>query len=337
MMDQESMGLPRMTSADTARRGFMQLGSLRLNLYASRVAYLETFGSLFRQHPTRQAPRAAAEVDAEVYLVSRAADSPDFLVGPMPADGSVARWERVGEGYQELFTGRFRVVLVRRAAPWRIVLVVREPQHSPRAFRDHLFEVVTKALFALDRVYLHAAALRHQERVDLFVGQGSFGKTTISLRLAQAGATLLSEDHVLFNRTERGIVLSGCQETVRLTPKTERWAFGDALANEPVSPLDGKKEIAAERFFHSAPYEEFPFQRIFFNHVGETLLLEPISSRDAVLRLFTMTRSFRSDAAADVERYLDYLTQVVEGRELYDLELSPDLGRLDDLVRLLRG
>jgi hypothetical protein len=327
----------RLTDEDVAHAGYMPLGSLRLNLHASHADYLETLGSLFRQVPTRIPPRAATEVDAEVYLVSRARGSADFHRGPLPTDGSIARWESSAEGVSELFTGRFRVILQRCRSPLRIYFVVREPQHSQRAFRDHLFEVVTKVLFALDRVYLHAAAVEHQGRVDVFVGQGSFGKTTVSLRLAQAGGTILSEDHVLFARSGSGFVLSGCQQTVRVTAKTERHVFGEALGDVPPSPLDGKKEVAVDRFFRSAPYRDFPFQRIFFNHVGESLRARPISRQDAVLRLFTMTRSFRSGAAEDVGPYLDYLAQLVEGRDVYDLELSPDLACLDDLVRLLRA
>jgi hypothetical protein len=335
MNDQGAAGPVRLAEEDVAQRGFMQLGSLRLNVHASRAEYLETLGSLFRQSPALQLPRPGMDVDAEVYLVSRARDSQDFRRGPMPIDGSVARWEPLDTESQELFTGRLRVVLQQRRSPWRIVLVVREPQHSQRAFRDHLFEVVTKVLFAVGRVYVHAAAVEQRGRVDVFVGQGSFGKTTVSVRLAQAGATILSEDHVLFAKAGRGFVLSGCQESIRVTHKTEQHVFGSMLTDVPASPLDGKKEVAAERFFRCAPYRDFPFQRIFFNHVGETLRARPITRQEAMLRLFTMTRSFRSGAPEDLQRYLDYLAQLVEGREVFDLELSPDLDRLDDLVGLL--
>ena len=121
------------------------------------------------------------------------------------------------------------------------------------------------------------------------------------------------------------------------SPRDRAYVFGDALADVPTSPLDGKKELRRSASSACAPYRDFPFQRIFFNHVGETLRARPISRQEAILRLFTMTRSFRSGAPEDIQRYLDYLAQLVEGRDVFDLELSPDLDRLDDLVELLLG
>jgi hypothetical protein len=327
-----------LSSTDVAHAGFLPLGSWRLNVYATRSSYLDVLGALFRQRIAARATRPPAEVDAQLFLVARPATSSEFLAGPMPEDGTAVSWTSIRAGVRELFTGRFRVVLDQTAAPMRIVVVVREPQFSERAFRDHLFEFVSKLLFALDCFYVHAGAVELDGRVNVFVGEGSFGKTTTCLRLARAGATILSEDHVLFKRTSDGFVLSGCQETVRVTPKTERFFFGHGLVDASEPQHDGKRELQVDRFFKSAPYRDVQFHRIFFNRVGEQLRLTPIPRQDATLRLIYMTRSFfRATAKDDLDQYLDYFSQLVEGRELFDLELSPDLTRLDELVELLRA
>ena len=321
---------------EAAHTGFMQLGSWRLNLYASRPFYLETLGSLFRQPIGERPLGAPSEVDAEVYLLSRAYEAPDFSAGRTGRGGRVATWETPRAGVRELFTGKFRVLLEEDRSPMRISILVVEPQYSPRELRDGLFLVLNKLLFELSCFYVHAGAVEFGGRVNVFVGQGSFGKTTTCLRLAREGATILSEDHILFKRSTAGFVLSGCQETARVTPKTARYLFGDALAPADVQD-DGKREFAVERFFRSAPYRDVPFHRIFFNHIGDAFRLEPISHQEAVLRLFGMTRTFRAGTPADLDAYLEYFSSLVEPRELFDLELSSDLGRLDELVEFLRA
>jgi hypothetical protein len=326
-------------AAQAAHSGFMPLGSWRLNLYASRAYYLETLGALFRQEIRTRPVRPEGEVDAEVYFLSRAVGSPDLGGGSTPPDGNVARWERRPDGGRELFTGRFRVLLREDGSPLRISLLVGEPQYSHRAFCDHLFRVVGKILVTLDRCYVHAGAVDLDDRVSVFVAGSGGGKTTACLRLAQEGATILSENHVLFARTGGGFVVSGCQQTARVTPKTERFIFGDQLAegSDCWEGDKGKKEFRLERFFKSVPYRDFPFHRILFCHVGDRFRARSISRQEALLRLLDATKDlFRAGVPADLEGCLRYLVGLVEHRELIDLELSPDLNRLDELIRLLR-
>lgn len=326
-------------AVEAAHHGFMPLGSWRLNLYASRAYYLETLGALFRQEIGARPVRPTGEVDAEVCLLSRAAGSPELGGGADRPDGSVARWERRDDGVRELFTGRFRAVLRERCSATRISLLVGEPQYSHRAFADHLLRVVGTVLAAVDRCYVHAGAVELDDQVSIFIGGSGAGKTTICLRLAQAGATILSENHVLFTRTGDRFVVSGCQETARVTPKTEQFVFGHArVAGSDFWEGDrGKREFRIGRFFTSAPYRDFPFQRLFFCHVGGRFRARPLSQQEALLRLLNTTRDFfRAGTPAEMEGWLGYLAQLVADRELFDLELSPDLHRLDDLVRLVR-
>lgn len=317
-------------------RGTMRLGSWTVRLAASRDVYVENLELLFRQRVS-DSPIDGGNVDVDLRLLSCPRDDPTFTLGKPIDDGATAEWETLADGTRTLSTGRFRVFVDADRAPLAVTILIREPQYSARGLRDHLFEVICKILFAFDRFYVHAGAVEWRGRVNVFVGRGSFGKSTVCLRLAMAGATVLSEDHVLFRREGRDFRLSGCQETARVTAKTERFVFRRELAI-PSQTHTGvaKKEIRVADHFACRPYVDVPFHRIFFNRIGETFRIEPINGRDAMLRLLYMTRSFfRFSDAGDLDRYLDYFADLVAGRACYELELAPDLGELDRLVEFL--
>ena len=319
--------------------GFLPVGSLALNVAASRQKYVDTLDLLLRQKISSRPVRPGAQVAADLRILSCEAEDPLFTLHASVDDGATARWEDAAPGWETLGTGRFRVYLARDRTPAPILVLVREPQWSERAFRDHLFEILCKILFAFDAFYLHAGGIHWHGRTHLFVGQGSFGKSTTCLRLARAGATILSEDHVLLRRRNGRFDVSGCQETARVTEKTERFLFPERL-DRPARAHTGvlKKEFDVAEFFSCRPYVDFGIDSIFFNHVGERFEARPISRQDAMLRLLYMTRSFfRYSGTADLEAYLDFFAQLVERPDCFDLELSPDLADLDGLVHRLDG
>lgn len=327
----------RASAAPIRCSGSLALGSWRVHVSASRREYLEALGLLFRQRVAETPPDDPALAGMHLLLLETSADANDLLGGSGLTDGDTAGWEVLGPECRTLCTGRFRLTVFTDTSPPRVVVLVREPQYSPRALRDQLFVIVSKILFSFDRFYVHAAAVELNGRVHVFVAPGSFGKSTICLRLARAGATILSEDHVVFRRAGDRFWVSGCQETARVTEKTERFLFDTPLDLE-VQEHSGvrKKEFTVADLFSCAPFTDFPFDSLFFNHVGERFVIRDMSRRDAVLRLFYMTRGFlRINDPADLPRYLDYFSRLVEGRRCFDLELSHDLRDLDRLVTFL--
>ena len=325
------------TADDLPLRGFLPLGSFGVNVAAGRPEYAATLDLLFRQRVTASPRRPDDAIAARLQLRPCAADDPLFTLGRPVEDGAPAAWQALDGGWSTLGTGRFRVFLRATRHPADVVCLVREPQWSERAFRDHLFEIVCKVLFAFDRFYVHAAAVELHGRVHVFVGRGSFGKSTTCLTLARAGATILSEDHVLFARDGDGFVVSGCQETARVTEKTERFLFPAPLDAAPEAHTGVlKKEFRVADHFACRPYVDHGFESIFFNHVGTTFRIREMPRQEAMLGLFYMTKSFfRASRPADYDRYLDYFAALVQGRSCYELELSPDLGDLAQLVRFL--
>lgn len=314
-------------------QGYFPMGSWRINLYAGKERYAATLGLLFRQEVGKRP--LLVDPDSSIYLISAPADDIVFPTKLPPEEGQIARWRKAADQVDMLFTGWLRLFVT----PRHIVILVREPQFTDRAFRDHLFEIICKLLFREDRFYIHSAAIQLRDQVSLFVAPGAHGKSTITLRLAQAGATILSEDHVIIRRDEAGsFLVSGCQDTARVTPKTEEMIFDAPLAIEPeaTGPGGPKKLFELSDYFASAPFTDFPFERVFFNHIGRQFKIKPMSRQAAVLKLMYMTRSFfRQNDEADLAGYLDFFSDLAGGREFYDLELSPDLADLDRLVAFL--
>lgn len=345
-----SAGLDQLARATPfAVEAFLPLGSWRVNLRATDAADAATLGSLLRQSIGPRQPLPEAETDLELCLVRSPADGPLFggtRPGAAVPDGSVAAWWEIGPGLRAMNTGWFHVVLWREPWPRRAVIFIREPQHGERAFRDHLLAVLCKLLFTFDRFYLHAAGVAwtpgaapagkadRPGPADLFVGRGSQGKTTLALALARAGATVLSEDHVLLARGEGGFTVSGCQDTVRVTPATEAWFFDrplDLAAED--GPGGPKKTLPLAAVAGAAPYVDFPIGRIFFNRIGDRIAISPLPRSAALLRLIEMTRGFyRHNAAGDLDGYLAFFADLVRDRACYDLGLSRDLGELARVV-----
>lgn len=324
-------------AGDLPYGGFLPLGSFGVNVAAGRPEYVAALDLAFRQRVGESPLRPPEAVAARLQLRPCGADDPLFTLGRPVADGATAEWTPFEDGWTTLGTGRFRVFLRAAPAPADVVCLVREPQWSEKAFRDHLFETLCKVLFAFDRFYVHAAAVEWHGRVHVFVGRGSFGKSTTCLTLGKAGATILSEDHVLFARHGDRFVVSGCQETARVTAKTERFLFDVPLAVPPETHTGvAKKEFRVADRFAARPYVDHDFRSIFFNHVGERFRIREISRQEAMLGLVYMTRSFfRASRNADYDRYLDYFAALVRGRDCFDLELSPDLADLQQLARFL--
>jgi len=142
---------------------------------------------------------------------------------------------------------------------------------------------------------------------------------------------------VLFARDGDGFVVSGCQETARVTEKTARFLFAAPLDTAPEAHTGVvKKEFRVADHFACRPYVDHGFESIFFNHVGTTFRICEMPRQEAMLGLFYMTkRYFRASRPADYDRYVDYFAALVQGRRCYELELSPDLADLARLVGFL--
>lgn len=319
---------------DAIRNCRIKLGSLSLQFSYTGDKYLRMLQDLFRLLPIEAGSLAW---QGESHLLIFDVDEERFReVIPQPSQPLV---DRSLEGILEIHRDAACCLLRRSEAGLKIAVPVISGTHH----YDHLLHcvmvVLYRALFALESLQLHAAAVQFGNSANLFIGDKGAGKSTVSLSLGLAGGRVLAEDHILLRRAEAGFVVSGCDGMGRLTAKTENYFFAEPLPGDPVDVAGTlKKEIELADHVSSAPFEEVPVGRVFFIHVGEQLSMRRMKGNEALLKLIEMMRERqRFVGARDRGDFLDYFGDFLESTEVWDLTLSPDLNHLDELTEFVKG
>ncbi|MEX1258780.1 MAG: hypothetical protein WEG36_14290 [Gemmatimonadota bacterium] len=313
----------------------IRLGSLTARLLLPDERYGHDVAQIFGT--SLQAPDWApvAGIGAEIAFEERPGGRADS--GPqVPMDGMVLMHDPLRP---EIHTEALSLYLNLDIHPARIRLDVVRLDLPHFDLCVHLAVAFHKLLFLMDRVVLHGAAISVDDKVCLFLGDKGAGKSTIALKLARAGGTVLGEDHLILRRTGDGFVVSGCDERSRLTAKTEEFFFDDPL---DIVPKDFagtmKKEVPAGELFTSVPYTDGPVTHLFFPKVGNRLLPARLSRKELLLELMRATGKLqRFVDLADRTRFLELLAAFTPSVEGYRLELSEDLADLDDLVTFVRA
>jgi len=322
--------------AEYKHAGFLPLGSWGLNVYAARKYYTDVLGHHFKRNIEGSPP--ADKPGANLYMIGSPRGSAIFQAQASLRDDSTAEWEHPAKGVASLATGRFQVLVFTGSRTPDILIYVREPQYSLEAFHGHVFEIIHKILFMFDMFYIHAAAVEWAGRVSAFIGDRGNGKSTICLRLAREGAVIISDDHIVSKKKRGRFLVSGCEETGRVTGKTEEAIFGKKLDTK-AKRFGGvlKKEVLLADHFNCAHFRDFPIDDIFFTHIGEKFGIVPVSPSLAVLRLIESTKPFfRFNRAGDYADYLGYFSELAGKTQLYDLTLTRNLNDLDGLAAFLR-
>lgn len=321
-----------------AARGVLTFGSWALNVHvhATALTLLEELARLFREIPQAVVATPQRRGAARLYLLPSGA-VPDVerriarvlqKTGPIPPDGFVSG--RAGD-VDVLCTEMVRVAIV-AGVPSRIYFVVdARPSHD---LSLHLSFAMHWVLFHFDRILLHAGAVRLGRCVHLFVGERGAGKTTITLRLAAAGGTLLSDDHVVVRRTPSRFSVSGCSGRARLATDTERFLLPRPLR---VRARDfagvRKKEVDASRLCRSQPFRDYAVGALYFPRVGRRFAVRPMSRHQAMAELLRSWRAaMRFGDAGQLADCFDYFAALASSVEPFSLELSRNLSDLDALV-----
>ena len=205
--------------------------------------------------------------------------------------------------------------------------------------RVHLSVAMNAVLFHFGRVLLHAGAVRLGERVHLFVGDRGAGKTTVTLRLAAAGGTLLCDDHVVIRRGRRHFTASGCSARTRLTADTERFLLARPLgvAAQEFAGVR-KKDVDAGDLCTSRPFRDYIADAVYFPRLGTRFQLRPMARNEGMAALLRHWRSaLRFRDAGQFERCLAFFAAFAAQVDLFELELSPRLADLDQLAECLSG
>ncbi|GEM_PF-4571767 len=311
------------------RRLRLNVGSLLLQVSFDRSLYPETIAEIFC-NVAAPAPANGAAPEAEIVFVEQSQSEANPPPMAVPSDGMlIVDTPSAKQIHTEALTAE---AFLREPMP-RFLVTVRRPFLPEYDLKVHVTVVVFKLLFFLGRLALHAAGVRFQGRVHIFLGGKGAGKTTASVRLARSGGTVLGEDRLILRRSNGDFLVSGSGETFRVTEKTERHFFPVPLAAEP-REVGGilKKEVRLAAHFSAAPHADFPVWRMFFNHVGERFTITPLSKHQALIEVIRETKaSHRFAGADDYRAYLGFLRELVEVVPAYRLQLSSDLHDLERL------
>jgi len=323
--------------APAAARGVLTFGSWAVNVESTSAFLRDELALLFRQTPDEVAAAVPRRGAATLHLL--AGDAPPALESvikrAVPAGSVIA-----ADGFIE---GRARGVAVFCTEMVRVLIVAGQPATIYMATdgalpayerRVHLTVAMNAVLLHFRRVLLHAGAVRLGGRVHLFVGDRGVGKTTVTLRLAAAGGTLLCDDHVVIRRGRRNFTVSGCSARTRLAPDTEQYLLALPLrvaAQEFAGVL--KKDVDAGDLCVSRPFRDYVAGAVYFPRLGTRFHLRPMARHEGMAALLRHWRSaLRFRDAVQFERCLDFFAAFAAQVEWFELELSPRLADLDQLA-----
>ena len=310
----------------------LRLGSLVARLDATPslggdIAYI--FGTSLKAPTTDLMTRVDADIDV------RESEGDDATAVAVPPDGMVVRHT---PPVSVIHTEALSVTIDHAQHPVRIRVRVRPGDRSHYDLCVHLAVVFHKILFLLDRVVLHAAAVRIAGRVAIFIGDRGAGKTTTALALSRAGGTVLGEDHLILRRSGDGFYVSGCDERWRVDEKTERHFFDTPLPLEPANYAGRMKKEVTVRNVASQPFTDERPAQLFFMRAGNRFDISPIPRGVTALRLMEEAGKLQRFVDADDRlRFLTLVSDFVPTITPYALQRTDDLRDLDRLIEFLRN
>ena len=306
--------------------GALRLGNLCIHISAPSRMYLEDFAAIYAAalHDLDKVP------PAELYLdILENPGKPDVEI---PEDGLVI--VPPGELYTEAM---FTRTTFGNGAP-RVRLTVMDT--SLRMDRRHMYLVVllNKILFQMGYIRLHSSAVSLDGKANAFIGDRGAGKSTTCAYLAKRGGLILADDDVMMRFDSKSVLVSGCDERMRIMPDTEAHLFGklDVRPQEFGGFL--KKEIRTATQFSTDPYVDHGLHRIFFPNVGENFLIKRLPPSQLVMRLMSiLVPANRFAGHSDHSKTLQMLTDIADRVSVFELTLSRDFKGLDNLFEFLKS
>jgi len=312
------------------------LGSWIARVTAEKPLYADMLHSHFRQE-TVASPTSERSHDAEIHLMHAPPDVAFAGNDGLPEDRlqvSSPDCDRM------LLASPLLRASVSRGGSHILIEIQLAGEGVPKnVLNIHFSVTMRRILLWLGLVHMHAGAVVWNDEASLFVGPKGAGKTTTCLRLAKAGATVLSDDHILVKRTHTGVFVSGADRLARILPDAEAHVFEEPL-EAPSRDFDGvaKKEFQVSQHFRYSHFNDFALRRIFFLRLGDDCAIRPMSEAEGTVRLMTGARSgFRVSAARDHQSYLDFFAGLSVGKKIYDVTLSKNLQDFRQVLEVIQG
>ncbi len=306
--------------------GALRLGRLCIHISAPSQVYLEDLAAIYAAtlHDLDKVP--SAELHLDIF------EDPERPNVEIPPDGLVI--VPPGELYTEAM---FTRTTFGDGSP-RVRLTVMDT--TLRMDRRHMYLVVllNKIFFQMGYIRLHSSAVSLDGKANAFIGERGAGKSTTCAYLAGRGGLILADDDVMMRYDGNSVLVSGCDERMRVMPDTEEHLFGrlDIQLQEFGGFL--KKEIRTADRFSTQPYVDHGLNRIFFPRVGEKFSIKILPPSQLIMRLMSILVPVNRFAGpSDHSKTLQMLTDIAGRVSVYDLTLSRDFKDLDHLFDFLKS
>ena len=260
-----------MCRAGETGTGLLRIGSLSFRVTSDRPHDVALLAYIFKQ----RIQRFDAATDPDVALAVGTADAPapvnptDRLFIAEQSDGGLTLGTDLVEARLDrrssLFGSRCRSAQ-RLPGAFLLHASVRGDEPRPPRARPRLRPFRRRCV---------------RGRRYLFVGDKAAGKSTICLALGRLGGEILSDDHVSSAAGAPLFLVSGCEETSRVTPRTEEYIFGSLDVEAQDFGGMVKKEFNSNRFFRLSAYQDFPIDRVFFSQSVRRCAVQPMSRQAA--------------------------------------------------------
>ena len=181
---------------------------------------------------------------------------------------------------------------------------------------------------------LHASAVAHDGGAIAFMGSTGQGKSTLAASFARDGLRVLTDDCLVVQRTDGGLVGVPAYPGLRLWPHVIPELFGEVPELSDVAHYSDKKRLDATLGGLGFCREPVPMRRIFVLAPDEArdgdapARVAPLSPREAFMAL--LTHAYRLDVTdrGRLRGEFDRLGRVAHAPLFYRLEFSRDLSRL---------
>jgi hypothetical protein len=207
------------------------------------------------------------------------------------------------------------------------------PRGRPAEAVEHAVVVVVHRLLLLQScVYIHAGGVLLNGIGRMFLGPSGSGKSTCCLSLVARGGQLLSDDHLLLRLEPDGVGMSGSEGASRLDERSEAWLFPAGLPYPARAHGERfKKELPPEGYGRWLAHRQVPVNQLFLCRRSERFRCSPAFPARATMTVIEQLRyALRQAGPEDGERLLNLTARLVHQAEVFDLELSDDLGQMSE-------
>lgn len=216
----------------------------------------------------------------------------------------------------------------------RELIVDPDEDAVPEELRMAILGPILSALLRQRRInVLHASSVVIGGRAVAFIGPQCAGKSTMAHACHAAGHAVMADDVTGIVRRDDGYhVLPGYSQ-IKLRNETAEALFEDGDELPWLLPSGGKRVATADKRF---PKRSYPLVRVYALRISDRMDISPVAAKDALLYLLRNSRGIPPlEAPAFLATQLRQCTELVSSVPVAVLRRMPDLGLINDVVRLV--